>query len=99
MSRQPQNAAFAETSFLQGANAAYIEEMQAQYRANPGSVSDEWRLFFQSLNEESAKAGRSDSDNIGGNGNGQGPSWGAPTRRNAAGRRAGCGTDRRLWRQ
>ena len=36
MSRQPKNEAFARTSFLQGANAAYIEEMQAQYERNPG---------------------------------------------------------------
>ena len=56
MSRQPQNDAFARTSFLQGANAAYIEELQAQYEKNPGSVSDEWRLFFQSLQEEQGKA-------------------------------------------
>ena len=35
MSRQPKNDAFARTSFLQGTNAAYIEEMQAQYERNP----------------------------------------------------------------
>ena len=52
MTRQPKNEAFARTSFLQGANAAYIEEMQAQYERNPGSVSDEWRHFFASLQEE-----------------------------------------------
>ena len=40
MTRQPKNEAFARTSFLQGANATYIEEMQAQYERNPGSVSD-----------------------------------------------------------
>ena len=52
MTRQPKNEAFARTSFLHGANAAYIEEMQAQYERNPGSVSDEWRHFFASLQEE-----------------------------------------------
>ena len=46
MSRQPQNSAFAATSFLQGANAAYIEEMQAQYERNPGSVSDQWLIVY-----------------------------------------------------
>ena len=55
MTRQPQNQAFAQTSFLNGVNAAYIEEMQVQYEANPGSVSDEWRLFFQSLREEQTR--------------------------------------------
>jgi 2-oxoglutarate dehydrogenase E1 component len=51
MSRQALNQAFANTSFLGGVNAAYVEEMQALYEKNPGAVSDEWRLFFQSLNE------------------------------------------------
>jgi 2-oxoglutarate dehydrogenase E1 component len=65
MTRQPKNEAFAQTSFLQGANASYIEELQAQYERNPGSVSDEWRHFFASLKEEHPPAG---------NGHG-GPSW------------------------
>jgi 2-oxoglutarate dehydrogenase E1 component len=69
MSRQPKNDAFARTSFLQGTNAAYIEEMQAQYERNPGSVSDEWRHFFASLQEEHGAA----------EGNGHnGPSWARP---------------------
>ena len=70
MTRQPKNEAFARTSFLQGANAAYIEEMQAQYERNPGSVSDEWRHFFASLQED--QSGLS-----GGNGH-SGPSWAKP---------------------
>ncbi|MEO8651689.1 MAG: 2-oxoglutarate dehydrogenase E1 component [Hyphomicrobiaceae bacterium] len=57
MSRQDSNQAFALTSFLNGVNAGYIEEMQAQYERNPGSVSDQWRLFFQSLQEEQAANG------------------------------------------
>ncbi|HET6927713.1 MAG TPA: 2-oxoglutarate dehydrogenase E1 component, partial [Hyphomicrobiaceae bacterium] len=69
MTRQPKNEAFAQTSFLQGANAAYIEEMQAQYERNPGSVTNEWRHFFASLKEE-----RAPQD---GNGHG-GPSWAKP---------------------
>ena len=69
MTRQPKNEAFARTSFLQGANAAYIEEMQAQYERNPGSVSDEWRHFFASLQEEQRH----------GDGDGHsGPSWARP---------------------
>jgi 2-oxoglutarate dehydrogenase E1 component len=67
MSRQPKNEAFAQTSFLHGANAAYLEEMQAQYERNPGAVSDQWRHFFASLQE----------DQTGGDGH-QGPSWAAP---------------------
>jgi 2-oxoglutarate dehydrogenase E1 component len=52
MSRQPLNERFLRTSFLSGANAAYVEEMQSEYERNPGSVSDEWRHFFESLNED-----------------------------------------------
>jgi 2-oxoglutarate dehydrogenase E1 component len=54
MSREAENAHFLRTSFLSGTNAAYIEELQAQYEANPGSVGDEWRHFFESLKEERA---------------------------------------------
>ncbi len=71
MTRQPKNEAFARTSFLQGANASYIEEMQAQYERNPGSVSDEWRLFFASLQEEQQR-------NSGAQGDYDGPSWARP---------------------
>ena len=77
MSRQALNEAFARTSFLQGANAAYIEELQAQYEANPGSVSDEWRLFFQSLREEQQGQASADS-------NAHGPSWAKPLNEIAA---------------
>ena len=51
MSRQALNQSFLQTSFLDGANAAYIEEMQDQYARNPGSVPDQWRHFFESLQE------------------------------------------------
>jgi 2-oxoglutarate dehydrogenase E1 component len=70
MSRQALNEAFARTSFLHGVNAAYVEELQAQYEQNPGSVSDEWRLFFQSLREEQGQASAES--------NAHGPSWARP---------------------
>jgi 2-oxoglutarate dehydrogenase complex dehydrogenase (E1) component-like enzyme len=34
MSRQDANSAFARTSFLYGGNAAYIEDLYAQYEAD-----------------------------------------------------------------
>ena len=49
MSRQAQNDQFLRTAFLDGANAAYIEQLQEEYEKNPGSVSDEWRHFFESM--------------------------------------------------
>ncbi len=67
MPRQALNDAFLKTSFLDGANAAYVEDMQARHADNPGAVGEEWRRFFESLKEEpnaGACAG--------------GPSWAAP---------------------
>lgn len=52
MSRQDQNKAFLETSFLYGGNAAYIEQLEARYAKDPTSVSAEWREFFEALNDD-----------------------------------------------
>ena len=54
MSRQDANAAFARSSFLYGGNAAYVEQLQSRYEANPASVDAEWRAFFESLKDERA---------------------------------------------
>lgn len=52
MARQDVNEALLETSFLYGANAAYIEELQAAYARNPHSVDPEWQTFFKALGED-----------------------------------------------
>jgi 2-oxoglutarate dehydrogenase E1 component len=52
MSRQDANAAFARTSFLYGANAAYIEDLYARYEKDPAAVDAEWRDFFQGLKKD-----------------------------------------------
>ena len=59
MARQGANQAFAATSFLYGANAPYIEQLQARYAADPGSVDGEWRSFFEGLKDtpDAVKAG------------------------------------------
>src|SRR3569833_2829851 len=54
MSRQDANAAFAQTSFLYGGNAAYIEDLQARFEKDPNSVDAEWRTFFEALKDNSA---------------------------------------------
>ncbi|MFD0916665.1 2-oxoglutarate dehydrogenase E1 component [Pseudahrensia aquimaris] len=51
MARQEQNEAFANTSFLYGGNAGYIEELYADYKRNPSSVSAEWQQFFGDLGD------------------------------------------------
>ncbi|MBI1210184.1 MAG: 2-oxoglutarate dehydrogenase E1 component [Alphaproteobacteria bacterium] len=58
MASQPEpkpesNAVFEATSFLYGANAAFIEDMQARYQADPNSVDESWRNFFAGLAERS----------------------------------------------
>ena len=59
MARQDANQAFAATSFLYGANAPYIEQLQARYAADPNSVDGEWRSFFEGLKDapDAVKAG------------------------------------------
>ena len=54
MSRQDANAAFALTSFLDGGNAAYIEDLYSRYLTNPSAVDAEWQAFFQSLKDGQA---------------------------------------------
>ncbi|MCZ8086210.1 MAG: 2-oxoglutarate dehydrogenase E1 component [Brevundimonas sp.] len=46
------NQVFAETSFLYGANAAFIEELHARWADDPASVPVEWRAFFDQLRDQ-----------------------------------------------
>ena len=66
MSRQDANAAFALSSFLQGTNAPYIDDIYARYEKDPGSVDTEWQEFFKSLKDQPADVRK----------NAEGPSWG-----------------------
>ena len=52
------NQVFAETSFLYGSNASFIEDLHGKWATDPASVSGEWRAFFDQLrdNAESVKA-------------------------------------------
>ena len=54
MAREDANQMFADTSFLYGANAAYIEELYAQYKENPQSVTAEWQQFFAGESDDVA---------------------------------------------
>ncbi|MBR1141807.1 2-oxoglutarate dehydrogenase E1 component [Bradyrhizobium sp. AUGA SZCCT0431] len=54
MSRQDANAAFALSSFLQGTNATYIDDLYARYEQDPASVDADWQEFFKSLKDTSA---------------------------------------------
>ncbi|MEZ5937867.1 MAG: 2-oxoglutarate dehydrogenase E1 component [Hyphomonadaceae bacterium] len=66
--RSPSNEAMLDTAFLYGANAVWIEQMAAQYAADPNSVPESWREFFRAVADTadaSTKAAR-------------GPEWRTP---------------------
>ncbi len=63
--RSARNEAFAAGSFLYGGNAAYIEQLQAAYEADPASVDPEWRAFFGEVADDRATVEK----------NAQGASW------------------------
>jgi 2-oxoglutarate dehydrogenase E1 component len=65
MSRQDANAAFALSSFLQGTNAAYIDDLYGRYEQDPASVDAEWQEFFKSLKDAPADVAK----------NAEGASW------------------------
>src|SRR6266478_2479268 len=65
MSRQDANAAFALSSFLQGANASYIDDIYARYEKDPASVDPEWQELFRSLKDQPGDILK----------NAEGPSW------------------------
>src|SRR6476469_4977626 len=52
MTRHELNDAFATTSFLQGGNATYLEQLHASYQQAPDSVGPEWQAFFASLKDD-----------------------------------------------
>jgi 2-oxoglutarate dehydrogenase E1 component len=52
VSRTDINDRFARTSFLYGANAAYVENLAEAYRLDPNSVDAEWRDFFGAMNDD-----------------------------------------------
>jgi 2-oxoglutarate dehydrogenase E1 component len=51
MARQDANSALAATSFLYGANAPFLEEMQARYDEDPAAVDAGWQTFFDGLKD------------------------------------------------
>ncbi len=56
MTDQSPNDFFHASSFLQGHNADYIEQLYARYAENPGAVDDAWRQFFSSLGDAGSDA-------------------------------------------
>ena len=46
------NEIFEATSFLNGTNAAYVEQMYAAWLANPNSVDEGWQTYFAQTGEQ-----------------------------------------------
>src|ERR1700744_1487465 len=70
------NEVLAETSFLYGGNSAFVEDLYAQWSADPNSVEPSWRAFFASLHDSAAAVQRAARE----------PAWtqaGAPGKRPA----------------
>ncbi len=65
MTEQSQNTVFHSSSFLQGQNADYVEQLQARYAESPSSVDASWQAFFHGLDDAAADVARG----------ARGPSW------------------------
>ena len=66
--RSVPNASFARTAFLDGGNAAYIEQLQDRYLNDPASLDASWREFFAQLEDDGAAVAKA----------AQGPRWKRP---------------------
>ncbi|HEY8615182.1 2-oxoglutarate dehydrogenase E1 component [Phenylobacterium sp.] len=53
------NEVLAETSFLYGGNAAFVEDLYAKWASDPGSVEPSWQAFFASLADRADEVKRS----------------------------------------
>jgi 2-oxoglutarate dehydrogenase E1 component len=69
MAREASNQGFLNSSFLDGGNAAYIEDLYARYEKNPASVDESWRTFFEQMKGEDKLAIEKSA---------KGPSWKKP---------------------
>ncbi len=55
-------SAYQANTYLFGGNAPYVEEMYENYLANPGSVADSWRDYFDALQHVPAVDGSNAKD-------------------------------------
>ena len=52
MASDKYNTIFEKTSFLQGSNSPFIEELYLQYLKNSENVPKSWKEFFDGLDED-----------------------------------------------
>ncbi|UWR21699.1 2-oxoglutarate dehydrogenase E1 component [Sulfitobacter sp. S190] len=65
MTDHPANDQFHASSFMQGHNAEYLEQMYARYANDPSAVDESWQEFFRQLGDEEKQV-KAEAD---------GPSW------------------------
>ena len=65
MTDQSSNDVFHASSFMQGHNAEYLEQMYARYANDPKAVDEAWQAFFQQLGDDEISV-KKEAD---------GPSW------------------------
>jgi 2-oxoglutarate dehydrogenase E1 component len=63
------NEVLAETSFLYGGNAAFVEDLYAKWAADPNSVEPSWRAFFSTLGDRREEVTRAAAE----------PAWTRPS--------------------
>ncbi|MEO0569482.1 MAG: 2-oxoglutarate dehydrogenase E1 component [Pseudomonadota bacterium] len=65
MTDQSHNDQFHASSFMQGHNAAYLEQLYARYANDPKAVDEAWQAFFRAMGDDEVSVKREAS----------GPSW------------------------
>ena len=65
MTDQSSNDQFHASSFMQGHNAEYLEQMYARYANDPNAVDEAWQSFFRQLGDDEVSVKKEAS----------GPSW------------------------
>jgi 2-oxoglutarate dehydrogenase E1 component len=65
MTEQTIREQFQSSSFLQGQNAEYVEQLHARYADDPSSVDESWQAFFRGLDDATSDVTRI----------ARGPSW------------------------
>ena len=65
MTDHPQNDQFHASSFMQGHNAEYLEQMYARYANDPAAVDEAWAAFFKAMGDDEVSVKRE----------AEGPSW------------------------
>ena len=68
MTEQSPNDVFHASSFMQGHNAEYLEQLYARYASDPNAVDEAWQAFFRAMGDSDQDVQRV----------AQGPSWARP---------------------